>query len=148
MADIATISALLTSVKTATDIAKLIKDSDSSLEAAEFKLNMAELISNLADVKIEVATLQDELRTRDEEILRLQKELTSRLELRYDSGTEVYWVEGDSSPYCPVCYENDEKLIHLTALSMSGYGHSRKPNPHHSCKVCNKSFFKTSKKSI
>ena len=49
MADIATIAAALGSLKTATDIAKLIKDSGSSLEQAEVKLQIAELISSLAE---------------------------------------------------------------------------------------------------
>ncbi|TOQ56120.1 hypothetical protein CGG93_24585, partial [Vibrio parahaemolyticus] len=97
MADIATISALLTSIKTATDIAKFVKDSDSSLEVAEFKLKMAELVLTLVEVKDNVASLKSELYTRDEEILRLKKALSTQLKLRYDSQTEVYWVEGDPS---------------------------------------------------
>ncbi len=46
--DIAAIGSLLSSLKTATDIAKFIKDSDVSLEKAETKLKLAELVSALA----------------------------------------------------------------------------------------------------
>ncbi|HCE1504782.1 TPA: hypothetical protein NGR36_004019 [Vibrio parahaemolyticus] len=145
MADIATISALLTSIKTATDIAKFVKDSDSSLEVAEFKLKMAELVLTLVEVKDNVASLKSELYTRDEEILRLKKALSTQLKLRYDSQTEVYWVEGDPSPYCPVCYENDGKTVHLSFVSTVGIAQSRTHSPHHSCQVCRKSFFKTSR---
>ena len=56
--DIAALSALLGSLKTATDIARFIKDSDLSLEKAETKLKLAELISALADAKIEAAKIQ------------------------------------------------------------------------------------------
>ena len=56
--DIAALSSLLGSLKTATDIARFIKDSDLSLEKAETKLKLAELISALADAKIEAAKIQ------------------------------------------------------------------------------------------
>ena len=59
MTEISTISAILGSVKTATEIAKLIKDSYFSLEKAEMKLKLAELISALADAKIEISEIQE-----------------------------------------------------------------------------------------
>ena len=56
--DLTAVSTLLGSIKTATEIAKLIKDSDVSLEKAETKLKLAELISALADAKIKVTAVQ------------------------------------------------------------------------------------------
>ena len=58
MAEIATIGAILTSVKTATEIAKMLKDSDLSLENAEMKLKLAELVSSLTDAKLEAVKIQ------------------------------------------------------------------------------------------
>ncbi|TXI83481.1 MAG: hypothetical protein E6Q40_10930 [Cupriavidus sp.] len=58
MHGITTITALLGGVKTATDIARGIKDSGVTLEAAEMKFKLAELISALAGVKMEAATVQ------------------------------------------------------------------------------------------
>lgn len=72
MADIATISAIFSSVKTATEIAKLIKDSNTSLEEAEIKLKMAELISALADIKIELSEVQLTQRKKKIEYLSLK----------------------------------------------------------------------------
>lgn len=46
MPDIITFAAFLGSIKTATEIAKAIKLSDSSLEKAELKLKIAELIES------------------------------------------------------------------------------------------------------
>ncbi|MCS0446874.1 hypothetical protein [Vibrio diabolicus] len=148
MADIATVSAILSSVKTATEIAKLIKDSDSNLQAAEVKLNMAELISNLADVKLELADLQTELRSKDVEIIELKEQLNTKLSLVYDSVSEVYWKEGDNAPYCPSCYEADGKLIHLSARETVGIAPNQVHSPHHYCRVCRKSFFNTPKERI
>ncbi|WP_180770414.1 hypothetical protein, partial [Vibrio parahaemolyticus] len=142
------VSAILSSVKTATEIAKLIKDSDSNLQAAEVKLNMAELISNLADVKLELADLQTELRSKDIEIMELKERLNTKLTLVYDSASEVYWRDGDHAPYCPSCYEADDKLIHLSARKTVGLASNEVHRPHHYCRVCKKSFFGTSQARI
>ena len=119
MPDIGTISALLTSVKTATDIAKLVKDSGSSLEAAEIKLNMAELISTLADVKIELAEVQDELRAKELSIQRLENELSKKQGTTFDG--RMYWSSGDDTPFCAICMEKDEKYHHLSYLPKGEY---------------------------
>ncbi|ELA9072588.1 hypothetical protein QVK62_004171 [Vibrio parahaemolyticus] len=134
MADIATISALLTSVKTATDIAKLIKESNSSLEAAEFKLNMAELISSLADVKIEVAVLQDELRDRDEKIRDLEAKLNLKTSLKFDG--KLHWVEGDDTPFCTYCLEKNDKKLHLRYIPEGEYFSEQ-----WKCKACESSYY-------
>jgi hypothetical protein len=64
MADLNTISSILSSINVATDLARLIKDSDVSLEKAETKLKLAELISALADAKIETANVLHIIRRR------------------------------------------------------------------------------------
>ena len=50
--DMTAITAVLGSIKTATEIAKYIKDSNVSFEKAETKLRLAELIGALADAKL------------------------------------------------------------------------------------------------
>lgn len=133
MPDIASISALLSSVKAATDIAKLIKNSNASLESAEIKFQMAELISTLADVKIELADVQDELREKDRKIINLKSELEKRETMTYDG--KLYWAENDNVAFCTVCYEKDSKYHHLTHLKENMYGMEE-----WYCKVCNTSF--------
>lgn len=111
MADIATISTILSSVKTASDIAKLIKNSTSSLEEAEIKLKMAELISALADVKIELSEVQVEQRNKEFEILELKDQLLKKEKMSFDG--KIYWIENDETPFCTVCFEKDSKYHHL-----------------------------------
>ena len=53
MADLATIGAALSSLKTATEIVKFIRESDVNLEKAELKLKLADLLGSLADTKME-----------------------------------------------------------------------------------------------
>lgn len=133
MVDLTSISAALSSVKTATEIAKLIKDSDASLADAETKLKIAELISALADTKIELAEIQDTIRDKEIAINSLEKQLQEQQKVSFSRG--LYWAEEDSTPFCPVCFENDKKCIHLihheSTQDYSGYFH---------CKVCTNSF--------
>ena len=52
MPDFSAIGAVLGSLKTATEIAKFIRESDFSIERAEMKMKVADLIGALADVKL------------------------------------------------------------------------------------------------
>lgn len=135
MPDIATISTLLSSVKTATDIAKFIKDSNSSLQDAEAKLKVAELIGALADVKLEVASLNSSLQEKDQEIFLLKEQLLKKESLRFDG--RLYWAENDNIPFCPVCLERDNKHHHLTYNSSSSFYDHR---PYYDCKICNNNY--------
>ena len=114
MPDLATISTLLGSVKTATEIAKLLKDSDLSLEKAESKLKLAELISLLADAKIELSQIQSLLIEKDKEIENLKKQLNVNNNVTWDP--PYYWVQNGGTkegPYCQNCYDSENKLIRL-----------------------------------
>ncbi|HWN08256.1 MAG TPA: hypothetical protein VNO50_03135 [Pyrinomonadaceae bacterium] len=112
--DIASISAALTSIKTASDIAKLIRESDSSLERAETKLQLAELTSALADAKLEVNDIQQLLTDKDVLIRSLQEQLALRERLQWEA--PYYWVVNDSSkegPFCQHCVDADSKQVRL-----------------------------------
>lgn len=111
MEPVTTISAIFSSIKTATDIAKLIKDSNTSLEEAEIKLKMAELIGTLADIKIELSEVQVSQREKEEKILELEKLLSKKEKVTFKK--DMYWMEGDEIPFCKVCFEKDSKYHHL-----------------------------------
>jgi len=116
MPDIATIGAALGSIKTASDIAKLIKDSGSSLEEAEIKLQIAELIGALAEVKMELAGIQQELTEKDKFIQELQIVIDTKANVVYEK--PYYFTEDDDErdgPFCQQCYDSENKLIRLQA---------------------------------
>ena len=132
MPDIATISSILGSVKTATEIAKLLKDSNLSLEQAETKLKLAELISSLADAKLEIAEIKEIILEKDKKINELQEaqQLSKKMMWR----DAVYFQEnehGEEGPFCPQCYDNSKKVIRLQTYE-AGHWH---------CMTCDKSFF-------
>jgi ribosomal protein L37AE/L43A len=114
MTEIAALTTILGSIKTATEIAKLIKDSDLSFEKAETKLKLADLISALADAKIEAAELQRLIFDKDEKIKELEEALKIKQNLRYED--PYYWLDVDTKkegPFCQTCYDSDGKLIRL-----------------------------------
>jgi len=114
MPDISTISAILGSVKTATEIAKLIKDSDLSLEKAEMKLKLAELISALADAKMEISEIQELILQKDQKIRQLKESINTQENMIFEK--PYYWrIDGTEKvgPFCQHCYDKDRKVIRL-----------------------------------
>jgi len=97
MPDLATISAALSSLKTATDIAKFLRQSDLSLEKAELKLKFADLVSALADAKMELAEVQETLHEKDQRISELEQsfQLNATLVRHYDA---YYAADANGTP--------------------------------------------------
>ncbi|MBN2093326.1 hypothetical protein JW964_27120 [candidate division KSB1 bacterium] len=112
--DLTVVTTLLGSIKTATEIAKLIKDSDVSLEKAETKLKLADLITALADAKIEVSEVQQALLDKDTEIRALQEQLKIKAQLKWEK--PYYWlIDGTQKdgPFCQHCYDKGREFIRL-----------------------------------
>lgn len=129
--DIAAIGSLLGSLKTATDIAKYIRESDISLEKAEAKLKLAELVSALADVKIEAAEVQQAILERDELIRTLKAEAQLRVDLIWKQPCYVLAnAQGKEEPYCQNCYDSEQKLSRLHTDELGYF----------ECRVCEQSF--------
>ena len=112
--DINAISTALSSIKAATDIAKLIKDSSTTLEKAEIRLQIAELIGTLADAQIEIAEIQNILISKDKEILKLNEKLEIRLKIIWEK-PYYFLLNGNEKdgPYCQHCYDTSAHLIRL-----------------------------------
>src|SRR5688572_15680002 len=116
MPDITTIGAVLNSLKTATDIAKFIRESDVSLERAELKLKVADLVSALADVKLELVELQESFAQKEQRIKELEEAFQSRdtLVRRYDAYYQADALgQPVGVPYCLRCWENEHKQRQL-----------------------------------
>lgn len=134
MPDLGSVSAAIATIKTSIDIAKVIKDSNNSLDEAERKLKIADLISSLADVKIELAEVQDLLRDKDSEIRDLKEELKEKNKMSFDG--KLWWKEGDKTPFCTICYEKDNKYLHLTYIRESEYSSEK-----YYCMACKADYF-------
>lgn len=120
MPDIATITSALSSIKTATDIVKYLRESGTSLEQAEMRLKLADAVVALADAKMEIVDIQELLLQRDQRIAELEEAFQTKDSLvrRYDA----YYIcdaEGNptGSPYCFRCWEVDHKKRQLVRLA-------------------------------
>lgn len=115
MPDIASIAAFLSSIKTATDIAKAINGADSSLEKAELKLKIADLLGTLADTKLQAIEIDELIHEKDQEINDLKDKLKFKVSL-VRSGRNYYDKKDVShrEPYCTYCWEVKRQPIHLT----------------------------------
>ncbi len=138
MPDIGTIAAALSSLKSATDIAKFISDSGVSLEKAEVKLKFAELVGALADAKIEIAEIQGLLIEKDEEIRALKAKVDLTGNLVFEN--RCYWKEEGEKrdgPFCQRCYDVESRLVRLQL------GKRTRENGTfrwYSCKACDKNY--------
>jgi hypothetical protein len=129
--DFTAVTAVLGNLKTATDIAKLIKDSDISLDKAETKLKLSELINALADAKLEVVNVREELSQAQGRIGELETELQVQGSIRWQE--PLYWLEGKGAPdgpFCQNCYDSARKLIRLQGNGEGWY----------ECKACKNSY--------
>jgi len=116
MPDIATIGAVLNSLKTATDIAKFLRESDLSLERAELRLKVADLMGALADVKMELIDVQQAFEAREQRIRELEDAFHSKEQL-VRHGDAYYRAnaagKAEGLPYCLRCWESDHKQRQL-----------------------------------
>lgn len=132
MTGIESIGSVLMSVKTATEIAKLLKDSSSSLEQAEAKLKLAELVSSLADAKLEIAEIQEVIFEKDRKIKELEEAQSLIEKMIWDDPVYIQETEnGAKEAFCPQCYDNSKKAIRLQTYDR-GHWH---------CMTCEKDFF-------
>lgn len=116
MPDLATIGAALSSIKTATDIAKFLRERDLSIEKAELKLKLADLLGSLADAKVELVDVQEELAKKDKKILELTLAFETKDELIRNG--DAYYTKDMSGhatgkPFCLRCLESEHKQRQL-----------------------------------
>lgn len=125
------ISQISTGISSATNIAKFIKDSGSSLEKAEVKLKLADLIEALAETRIKVAEIKNLLIEKDEEIKNLTKTIETSKNIKWKQ--PYYYIDNDGTedgPYCQNCYDSDRKAIRVQKIS----------DGHCQCFTCNKTY--------
>lgn len=127
MADGASVVAAISSVKTALDIAKLIRESGAALKTAELQLQLSNVISALVDARSDLIDTQDELRQRDARIADLRAALEDKATL-VRVNDAYYRVGADGrhhgAAYCTRCWEADHLLRSLATLGM---GHTKCP---------------------
>ena len=135
MPDLALFGAALTSLKTATEIAKTLPDNDLAVEKAEFKLKLADIIGALADARVELAELQETVSAKDARIVHLEQAFAAKDSLvRYRDAMYRVGADGQRTgqPLCLRCWEADHQQ---RGLIESAVGHEIA-----FCNVCKSSY--------
>lgn len=87
-------------------IKKLANNSD-ELDKATLKLELANMMVELANAKIEAVTTQALLFDAEQKNKHLEEQLVDKSTFVFKP--PLYWKEGDEIPFCPGCYEGDNK---------------------------------------
>jgi len=115
-ASLAAISGTLDLVNKSVDLVRnLRKKGDEELTAAEMRNTLIDLLDDLVEVKSEFVTLKAVLLSKEEEIQSLKAQLEGKNALKFDG--QLYWIEGDKTPFCTKCYEKDSLEIHLIFIN-------------------------------
>lgn len=116
-------------------ITKKLSDNSPELDKATLKLELANLMVELASVKMEVISLQALVFDAEQKNKALEEKLKDNETFTFKSG--VYWKDGDDTAFCPKCWENDDKKIHLLSIDEQStlFGDSY-AKPTWYCRVC------------
>jgi len=102
---------IVSAITTAVGITKQIRDIADNVATAELKLAIASLTEQLADIKMQALDLAERNRQLEAEVSRLK----APPEVVYRDN--VYFKADGDGPFCPSCYDNDQKLIRIPEVS-------------------------------
>ena len=108
-------------VENAKEIADLIK-----------KYDNIELYRKIVELEGDIIELTRQIRSLEEKNEELEKKLSLSKKMKYKK--PFYFQGGDEAPFCPLCYEREEKPIHL--LGPEKWDDKQRYN----CPSCNKIF--------
>jgi hypothetical protein len=92
------------------------------------KFNDIELNRRILTLENEVLDLSREKRRAEEKVEELQRSLKFKGELVFRE--PFYWLQGDNTPYCPACWEDKQKVVHIT------YSHANSHGQYWQCPNC------------
>lgn len=83
------------------------------------KLDDVDLYRRILTLEQEVFELNEENRLLNVKIKNLKniEDITSKMSFKIP----FWYMDGDEIPYCPQCWENDKKTIHLIDVQEHGY---------------------------
>ena len=90
-------------IENAKDLADLIK-----------KAGDTELYRKIVELEGEVVELTREKRGLEDKVAELERTLATHKQMQFKE--PFYFQEGDNTPYCPACWENRKKPVHVTFI--------------------------------
>lgn len=99
------------------DVAELVK-----------KFNDIDLNRRILNLENEVLDLSRDKRRAEEKVEELERTLKFKGELKFKE--PFYWLQGDAVPYCPACWEDKNKAVHIA------YSHKNNAGEYWHCNTC------------
>lgn len=126
---------LVSSISTAIDIVKKLRELDRKVSEADFKMLLADLTSELGDAKLNAANLKIELAGAKERVIDLERQAAQRTAGEPDLHEGAYVFGDQARHYCTGCYDTSGRKILLNDM----------PSDFHfagkwMCPVCDKTF--------
>lgn len=105
---------LVTSISTALDIVRKLRELDRKAGEADFKMMLADLTSELGDAKLNAANVKIELAEAKERIEQLEHQAEQRASVGPEMHEGAYIFGDPSRHFCTGCYDSRGQKILLT----------------------------------
>ena len=124
----------LASAKAATAIIKELEvDAEVKTHIREFSTTIIDLQNSLLDLQSRLYDSEHETEILRGQVRKIQEVNAKKKNFVFRE--RFYWKNGDDRPFCPKCWEKDEKQIHLSG-PRKYYKRTR-----HYCEVCQTSYY-------
>lgn len=124
MSDLITaITTTISAIKTTLEIKKFVADTDSDLEKGKSNIQARELQEKLLDAEELLLKAKEQILRDDQRIQELEGKLRFKAKL-VRQNSKYYEADENgrpiSDPYCPRCWESEQKAIHLLPIEDEG----------------------------
>ncbi|MGV3729144.1 MAG: hypothetical protein ACO1NN_00090 [Sphingopyxis sp.] len=103
---------LISSISSALDIVKKLRELDKKIGEADFKMLLADLTSELGDAKLEAANLKIDLAEAKGKIDELEREASRKSSAEPEIHDNAYVFGDNGRHYCTGCYDKrGEKIL-------------------------------------
>ena len=115
---------IVTSLSTAVELARRLREISKNVETAEFKNVLADLVSELADAKLNAASLKEQIAALSEENRSLKDQLAAASSASANPPSGVKWGlyqwDGDESLFCTACWDSKKQKSRVTRINKAG----------------------------
>jgi hypothetical protein len=96
------------------------------------KLGNMELYQKILDLQSEILEITEENNSLKRELTQAKEQLEIKEKMIFKK--PFWYMDGDNTPFCPHCWENERKTIHLIGPTVTSFG------PNYDCPHCKQNY--------